>query len=310
MKNDDEFLSDREVEQAAETDSALESLSGKPKQDEGELGRMVLDEAPKKLERPATVGREEMELLKKQLAFEQHRNDSLQGRIDSQLRPMNDLVQSLRQEVAELRGREPVEPAYRRALKPEELEAIGEPTAELNAKVAQTVVADALGAYQSQMEARLAQMEGQLLQRSSATLWDSVDKLAPGAKAANECPDPRWVQFLSGVDPASGRSRQALGEAAASSGDVRRLAALYQEFAEEVGEPAERRERELGSRVRPESTQPVRPGVRKPVMIRNSEIKKFYNDLARGHYEGNEERASKLEAAIELAQAEGRVILD
>lgn len=290
-----------------EADAALAEFEKEQggKDEGGTLGELLLDEPPKPSATPAAAP--ELGLLQKQLEYERHRNDSLQGRVDSQLRTQNELVQQLRAEIAQLKAQpqRPVDPLHKRVMSAEELEAVGERTAELNSRLATTAAQEAVAQARAEMEARMAQLEQAQAQSRSAqsgnAFWAAVERLAPGSRAANDSSEPGWVTFLNGVDSASGKTRMELGEAAVAAGDVHRVAQLYQEYA---GKPKP----DASHSVRPA---PVAQGQDRPkrkASIRESEMKKFYEDLQRGRYAGQEEKAKQIEKAIEDAVLEGRIL--
>lgn len=269
----------------------------------------------------------DVETLQKQLEYEKQRNDSLQGRVDSQLKPLTQTVRDLQQQLA--RSREPEKkvdiPAavtvqdIIKELTPEEREAVGEKQlailARLIEKPTQAVVErvreELRQSFEQEFGSRVAALESQLTARAGEDLWDKVDALSPGAKAANDGEDPRWVEFLGRPDPISGRLRHHLGNAAVDAGDVGRLALLHNEFLKSIGrEPDKAKSQDdSGMNLRPEGSR-AEPGVSgsdKP-RVRQDEIDAFYADLAKGKYEGKPELVDKMESVIMAAIQEGRVV--
>lgn len=314
------------AQQDKESDEALEALQAGAHEDPTDFGQEPAPEEKKDTpaEQPtaASDANAELERIRKELEAERHRNDSLQGRLDSQLRPMNDLVRELRGQIADLQTKvtkvatEPPKPAPTRHLRPEEVEGAGKEAIDLQSRVAQGVAEDAVAPIISDVASkhaevmqRLAQLEAEKAGRQAGDLWDSVEKLVPGAKKLN-AGDAGWFRFLDTVDPIVGRSRRELGEAAMSVGDVRRLGMLVQEYQEAsgTGKPAP------AAGVKPEvvRTEPAAPAAasgsrERKTTIRESDIKKFYTDWANGRYSGREAEAKRIDRAIDAALSEGRI---
>jgi len=255
------------------------------------------------------------ETLQKQLEYERHRNDSLQGRIDSQLRANNEELRQLRAQLAKNAERPagPVVPANQKHLKPDEIANMDQQTLDLQGRVAQGVaesqveaVREVLEQQNAELAARLEALEQSRSSEVAGSLWDSVEKLSPGAKAINEG-DSGWVSFLDEVDDLSGRTRREIGSSAVAVGDVRRLASLVDEYRTASGLPAVKPV--VAAQVRPAVT--PSPGVVKPAakpIFKDSQVKRFYENLNRGAYKGKEKEAEELEKQIDAAAQEGRIV--
>ena len=269
----------------------------------------------------------DLDALQRQLDYEKQRNDSLQGRVDSQLKPLTQTVRELRDQ---LNTAQPgtVEPAPKEVtvqdllaeLTPEEREAVGEKQlavlARLVEKPTQTAIDKVRRELQASFDARLQMVEGQIRGQTGQDLWAKVEELSPGALGHNNSDDPRWVDYLNQIDPISGRSRKELGNAAVDAGDVARLALLHDEFLKasgqdkkEAGEVAAGKANDLSRELRPEGSQvePTGEASDKPT-IKGSEVEKFYKDLADGKYTGRPEVANKMETLITSALQDGRVL--
>ena len=269
---------------------------------------------------------EDAAALKRQLEYEKHRNDSLQGRLESQLRPLNDMVRELRGQIttletklaqSEAQSRSAV-PAYMRHLKPDEVEALGREAVDAQSRIARGVAEDVvqtregeIADRQKDVDARIAALEEQRQAQSMSSFWDRVEAQVPGARKIDET-DPRWGTFLDTPDPLSGRLRREIGGAAVNAGDVRRVADLVQEFKGWVGEGVPARPA-APVVARPEAVRaapaPVSPAAQSSAtVIRHSQIKRFYDDWTRGKFGADDKRALQIEAAIMKAVDEGRVI--
>jgi hypothetical protein len=300
-------------------------MSEENKQDDvSVLGQLIADEEAGAIEQKAAP---DVEALQRQLEYEKQRNDSLQGRIDSQLRPLNQKVRELSQQLstAPTRVEVPVEPVSSvtvqdllAELSPADRELMGEKQlgilAKLIEKPTQAMVdkvrAELQASFDAKFDTRLRQVEGQVAGQSGRDLWDRVDQLSPGARDRNDSDDPQWVEYLNQRDPISGRMRKDLGNAAVDVGDVARLALMHDEFLKVTGQkkageanaPANTELRPDGSRAEPAVSSSTKP------TLKNSEIEQFYKDLASGKYEGKPQLADKMEALITAAIQDGRVV--
>jgi len=268
--------------------------------------------------------------LKAQLAYEKHRNDSLQGRLDSQLRPLNDTVRDLKAQLAAMEARvtqkakDDLGPAHLRHVKPEEVETLGKDVVDVQSRIARGEAEAAVQSSETEavarheeLKKRLEQLEQGRQETAANVFWGKVEKLVPGAGAINAS-DPRWGEFLNTADPLSGRMRREIGEVAISFEDVRRVVDLLNDFKEAVGEktvspaPVTVSPVPAAGSVRPDvvragSSPAAAPAAAKAV-IKESHIKKFYDDWARGKFNGRDAEAQKIADAIEAAVDEGRVI--
>jgi hypothetical protein len=281
---------------------------------------------------PVEAAGTEIAQLKKQLDYEKHRNDSLQGRLDSQLRPLNDTVRDLKAQLTAMeakvaqKAKEDQGPAHLRHVKPEEVETLGKDVVDVQSRIARGEAEAVVQNSESEAAVRFEDLKKRLehieqgRQETDATAyWAKVEALVPGASAINTS-DSRWGDFLNTVDPLSGRMRREIGEVAISIGDVRRVADLMNDFKEAVGErtvvpaaavtppPAASGVRPEVVRAGPASQVPGRVAPAAKTVIRESHIQKFYDDWARGKFNGREAEAQKIADAIEAAVDEGRVV--
>jgi hypothetical protein len=203
--------------------------------------------------------------------------------------------------------------ANKRHLKPEELTNLDEATLDLQGRISKGVAETEVEAVRAELEKqnaalaeRLAALEQSKASEVADTLWDSVERLSPGAKAINEG-DSGWITFLEGVDDASGRTRLEIGTAAVGAGDVRRVASLIDEYRSAAGLQAPRPS--VVAQVRP-AVAPS-PGAVKPAtkpLFKESQVKRFFENLNRGAYKGREKEADELEKQIDAAAQEGRIL--
>ena len=302
-------------------------MSKEEKDDVSVLGQLLEDDAQS--EGAAAKVSPDVDALQRQLEYERQRNDSLQGRIDSQLRPLNQKIRELSQQVASMPIPESLPPEavavssvtvqdILAELSPEDRELMGEKQLAILAKLIEKptqamvdrVRAELQASFSQSFDTRLRQVEGRVAGQSGRELWDRVEQLSPGVRDRNDSDDPEWVEYLSQKDPVSGRLRRDLGNAAVDAGDVARLALMHDDFLRVTGRKTEKGgEAPPADELRPDGSR-AEPSVRssaKPA-LKNSEIEQFYKDLAAGKYEGKPQVADKMEALIAAAIQDGRVV--
>jgi FtsZ-binding cell division protein ZapB len=279
----------------------------------------VVEEAPAKSDdappKPAEDFGTKLALLEQELARERHRNDSLQGRLESQLRPANDTIRRLQAEIEELKSAQPQVPAHLRHLSKEEVESTGNATLEIQGRVArgaaEEVVASATKGLAKQLEEERQERERLTLQ----TTWAEIERQLPGAAVINQS-DSDWHQFLETTDPFSGVSHRELASRALQEGHADRVVAIMSAYLNTLPDPPKEEDEGKSAApaappVRPAPSAAPTPGTTPPAKtatVRESEIRKAYDDYTRGRYRGREEDWKKIEKEIDAAVAEGRVV--
>jgi hypothetical protein len=132
--------------------------------------------------------------------------------------------------------------------------------------------------------------------------------------------DPRFMEWLQSEDPLTGYSRFSLAQQAQNALDGKRVGKFYQAFVKEVvgTKPAENGngekkedKKDMSKFVAPPSSggkgQTGKAGSDDNT-ITTSDIKKFYDDAQKGRYRGRDEEYRKMEAKIDRAVSEGKVI--
>lgn len=137
-----------------------------------------------------------------------------------------------------------------------------------------------------------------------------LETLVPDYAALNK--DQKFVQWLKGADDYSGYSRQQLLQQAERVGDVARVADFFLEY--------QQNQSAVQQQTVPESVRrhvtPVGSGGQGPAprqkeqkgYYRQSDIDKFYSDVMKGRYEGQQSVILATEKAIEEAAVEGRIL--
>lgn len=176
-----------------------------------------------------------------------------------------------------------------------------------------TEVADARVRQVEEENARLReQLTGVTEQQGESArraYFADLGRLVPDYEAINV--DERFLNWLAEVDVMSGLPRQEYLSNAFTSYDVERTAVLFNAFKQLAG---------LNQQPKPvpeKLQRQVAPGTSKSSTVATaspnekiwsmSEIERFYKEVARGTYKGNDSEQARIEAEIDLAVQEGRL---
>jgi hypothetical protein len=168
-----------------------------------------------------------------------------------------------------------------------------------------------VAAVAADLDKRLKSLEGQIggvSQKTEMTLeqafYGALDQAVPEWRQINV--DERWLAWLGEVDEVYGAPRQAALESAHQRMDAKRVIAIFNQF--KAATPAKPK---LESQQTPSgSGQPAPVPQAEPVkrMVSTKLVKQFYDDLAKGRYRGREAEADRLQAEIDRAAMEGRIV--
>ena len=161
--------------------------------------------------------------LNRQLEFERHRNASLNGRIESQLKPLNEELRQMRETMAAIQNgmpKTPERPDYLRQVKDDELEDADPKVLDFQARVAR-------GVAEAAIERAEARRRAEAQPKIDATpppkagvpafdIWAEVERVYPGARKMNDEKQPNWMNFLN----ADSGYMLAVGQKAIDEGDV------------------------------------------------------------------------------------------
>ncbi len=205
--------------------------------------------------------------------------------------------------------------AHKKYLTEEEIGDLDENYAAIQAKMAQGIAeaivesrAQAVGAEVNELKQTIEDLRSAQAQATQSSFWKEVDALSPGAAMANAADDPEWVAFLGGVDPTSRLTYREIGVAAINRSDAEVVAHLFDLFKSSVGVDPEAARKRVIAQVKPE-TAPSAPRTQaRPAgpVIKESDIKKFYQNAAASHM-SDQEIAAK-EAEFDQAASEGRIM--
>ena len=141
------------------------------------------------------------------------------------------------------------------------------------------------------------------------TYFADLARMVPDYEDINV--DQRFLDWLSEVDPLSGHQRQEFLNNAFNTYDVARTAILFNAFKELTGSapkpkaPPKELVRQVAPGTSKSSTQTIVNTNEKIWSM--AEIDRFYKDVARGVFKGNDAEQARIEAEIDLAVQEGRL---
>jgi hypothetical protein len=190
----------------------------------------------------------------------------------------------------------------------EERNDFGDHVLDVNARVAQGVVDNALAKIKADA-AREAQRttEEETTKAAADVFWTAVEAEFPGAMKI-DAEDPRWWQFMSeAVEPVSGQLYGELAQNAARRGNVSSLVRILEAFVESVG--GRMISGAVSGKLKPRMSRsaPVTPTEGR--VVPESEIRAFYTDVSKGKYVQDPAAARAKEAEYEKAAQEGRIAL-
>jgi hypothetical protein len=160
--------------------------------------------------------------------------------------------------------------------------------------VSQRAAMQAVAPYLQNLEQQNAQLWHQQAREQRRALDERVAAAVPNFREVDR--DPRWHQWLIGVDLMSGRVRQSLLNEAINSGDAQRVQLFFKQFQQQGGQTST-------SASAPRRT---RSATSKPFYTHNA-IKQLYEAHRKGAYVGREAEWARQEQDIFAAQREGRV---
>ena len=236
-------------------------------------------------------------------------------------------VPRLRSEVSELKSqletaiaklesastKEPEPTKSQRLVTDQDVEDFGSDLVDLIKRQATEVAQDRIG----RLEEENAQLREQLTGVSERqgdiarqTYFADLARLVPDYEEINV--DQQFLDWLSEVDPLSGYQRQEYLTNAFNGYDVARTATLFNTFKDLTGSTQAKPKqppKELARQVAPGTSKASAQTVTNPneKMWSMSEIDRFYKDVARGVFKGNDAEQARIEAEIDLAVQEGRL---
>lgn len=204
---------------------------------------------------------------------------------------------------------------------PKDAEVFGQDLVEMVQRVAENM----FGAAAKQIDERLNVIERKLngttqavAQTAEEIFLNRLKEAVPDYVAINS--DPDFLSWLAEIDDVYGLPRQSALTQAAEALDADRVAKVFKAFiatktaratppVEPQPEPTQRSAAsELERQIAPSTvaSNPVPTG--QPTTFRVADVQQFYNDVRLGKYRGREQEAEVIEARINTALAEGRIV--
>lgn len=252
----------------------------------------------------------------------EHKYRTLQGMFraeQDQKRALAAQLQQMQQQIDALTAKTtaPAPKAPEIEADPNDKRLFGDDTVEMVNKYvrqALTVFEGRMGSLAQNLDARLKALEGQVTgvsQRTELSIEEqfkaTLRQLVPDWEQVNR--DPEWLRWLAEEDPVYGVTRQAALDQAAADRSAPRVAAVFKAFKDT--RPAPKAPDSAASLVVPSEGGggAVTPPAPQPKQIVTQKaIQTFYNDVAKGRYRGREAEQQRIEAEINLAVFEGRVV--
>lgn len=323
------------LEQAAEADRAMEQAQSliNPSQPaaavfspdaEGKPAKPAAPRAERTAESHLTVADVQAELER-----ERQLRKTLEGRLNSQLKPANEEVRKLRAELnAQTERIHAMEqslkkPGAERYISDEERTQLGD-VMDLNSRMIKGILEEELEKNGVAAVVERIMSESNRAKTSSesqaggpsADFWVLVDQYCPGARELNRNADERWVEFLDLFNTRTGQRNRVAAEQAISNDDPAALADMFADFMRDNGiapeqvsansnagrGPAPKPERG-GARV----IQSQRTGADAIEPWTNAEVNAFYTDVSKGKFKGRNAERDKLEAEIMAAASAGKI---
>ena len=165
--------------------------------------------------------------------------------------------------------------------------------------VTQRAALHAVSPHIQQPNQQNAQLQRQLAVEARRNLDQRVGHTVPNYREIDR--DPRWHQYLLGVDALSGRRRQTLLNDAINSGDHNRIATIFRTFQQQAGaQPPQAHQAATRSTPFARSASGGR-------IYSRDDISKLYRRHQQGAYANRKSEWARQEADIIAAGREGRI---
>jgi hypothetical protein len=167
---------------------------------------------------------------------------------------------------------------------------------------AQRAAVHATAPQLAQLGAQSRELIRRLALETRSRLDCDVEAAVPNYREIDN--DPRWHQWLRGIEPHNGRVRQELLNEAIAAGSATRVVAFFRGFLREHGQTGAGPVFDWGPGQVLERTRPRPQG---PVYTRE-QVKHFYELHRKGKFVGREDEWARLEHEIIRAGREGRIL--
>lgn len=247
-----------------------------------------------------------------------HRYSVLKGKFDAEVPILHQRVRALEGDLQTALARldavtQAPKPAEKPAVDPKDVEAFGEDLVSMVDRVAKTSMSQAakdFAAKTAAMEAQIASMTEQLKGTSTQlavtaeqAFFDKVSKAVPNWEQVNA--DRGFLAWLAEADPVYGVPRQQALSNAQQRLDADRVAAVFNAY---IGPTkAAPRHDPLDQMVSPKGSATAAPAETSKPVFTQAQVTKFYDDVNKGRYRGNDAEVSRIESLINAALSEGRI---
>jgi hypothetical protein len=233
-------------------------------------------------------------------------------RLHADLRDLKAQVDSLRK-ASETKPVEPAKPAAQTKLVTDaDVEAFGQDLIEVQRKVAREVASEFRGeldAMRAENEKLREQLTSTGTQVSEASFEQRLYRMVPDFEVVNA--DPKWIAWLNEVDPLLRAPRSSVAQQAFNRGDAEGVAhyvAMFKQTVAPVEQKADKTD-ELERQLQPNrGATSAPPTSQKGKVYTNADIEKMFRKAADLGTKGQTDAAKKLEAEIDAAFMEGRVV--
>lgn len=248
----------------------------------------------------------EIEDLKAKLAKAEQANRVLRAKYDAEVPRYAAEVKALKEEIAKLTEKlnQKAEAAELSSLSEEERELVGKPLLDVITKAAKEV---ATGVVESKVKP-ISESVNRFQRMTEAAYEATLDREVPYWRAQNEDPN-FYAVWLNEIDPATGRLRNDLLQAAHAAMQGYQVAEIFRAYREgrEIGAPPK------SENVSPSppvgAAQPLPTGAAaQPKTWTRAAIRQFYEELRQGKWRHRMEEARKVELEIAAAAKEGRIV--
>ena len=279
--------------------------------------------APDPSESSARNPEESLDEMRAKLMKAEQRNATLQGMILKETRERDSVIDDLQRGMEDMKASlqqgkpsEPPRPAAERHLKDGEKETYGDDAIDFQSRVARGVAEDEMEKQAVNIKKRMDGIEKKLYasqveenNRALERRWRKIEELS-GVSAMALNLDSDFKAWLLQPDVAADppRSRKEIGDEAFRSGDLKRVADLFIEFASETGRLPEGRRAAPASVPKPERTsaRAQSDSSSKPI-LRKADYDQLVDNYSRGKWKGREKEFQAKLAEYETATWEGRV---
>ena len=232
-------------------------------------------------------------------------------RLHSQVKELSSRMEQVQREMAA--PKQEVKPATKEKLVTDaDVQAFGEDLIEVQRKVAREVAAEfrsELDAMRVENEQLREQLNTTGTQVSEASFEQRLYRMVPNFEAINA--DPKWIAWLNEVDPLLRAPRSTVAQQAFNRGDAEGVAHYVTMFQQSIAPVESKTDKtdELERQIQPNRGATSAPSASpKGKVYSNADIEKMFRRATDLGTKGQIDAAKKLEAEIDAAYMEGRVV--